>query len=171
MHPLAGACSAYGMGLADQIVMREAALEAPLDAAGLPAPAPRCRRAGRNATLPRQAQGRGPAELHRSRSCAALRRAPTPRCPCPLGTGPRSPPGAISRTPTGSAFAFLMPAGLVLEAVTVEAIGSPAAAGWRARPLPSRTAPPAPALHRAFDAAWAGAKSASLCASSCSPAP
>ncbi len=34
-HPLAGVLSAYGMGLADQIVMREAAAELDLDEAGL----------------------------------------------------------------------------------------------------------------------------------------
>src|SRR5207248_8052119 len=32
VHPLAGVLSAYGMGLADQSVMREAAVEAPLAA-------------------------------------------------------------------------------------------------------------------------------------------
>jgi 5-oxoprolinase (ATP-hydrolysing) len=35
MHPLAGVLSAYGMGLADQIAMREGAVELPLDPAGL----------------------------------------------------------------------------------------------------------------------------------------
>lgn len=35
VHPLAGVLSAYGMGLADQIVMREASVEQPLDEAGL----------------------------------------------------------------------------------------------------------------------------------------
>src|SRR5206468_6299136 len=33
VHPLAGVLSAYGMGLADQSVMREAAVEAPLELA------------------------------------------------------------------------------------------------------------------------------------------
>ena len=37
VHPLAGVLSAYGMGLADQIAMREASVEMPLDAAGLAA--------------------------------------------------------------------------------------------------------------------------------------
>ena len=37
VHPLAGVLSAYGMGLADQIVMREASVEQALDAAGLAA--------------------------------------------------------------------------------------------------------------------------------------
>jgi 5-oxoprolinase (ATP-hydrolysing) len=35
VHPLAGVLSAYGMGLADQIAMREASVERPLDAKGL----------------------------------------------------------------------------------------------------------------------------------------
>ena len=35
VHPLAGVLSAYGMGLADQIAMREASVEQPLHAAGL----------------------------------------------------------------------------------------------------------------------------------------
>jgi 5-oxoprolinase (ATP-hydrolysing) len=35
VHPLAGVLSAYGMGLADQIAMREASIELPLDEAGL----------------------------------------------------------------------------------------------------------------------------------------
>ncbi|HVK31612.1 MAG TPA: hydantoinase/oxoprolinase family protein, partial [Burkholderiaceae bacterium] len=35
VHPLAGVLSAYGMGLADQIAMREASVELPLDEAGL----------------------------------------------------------------------------------------------------------------------------------------
>ncbi|HEY9028635.1 MAG TPA: hydantoinase/oxoprolinase family protein, partial [Burkholderiaceae bacterium] len=37
VHPLAGVLSAYGMGLADQGVMRESAVEQPLDEAALPA--------------------------------------------------------------------------------------------------------------------------------------
>ncbi|MDP3520165.1 MAG: hydantoinase B/oxoprolinase family protein, partial [Hydrogenophaga sp.] len=37
VHPLAGVLSAYGMGLADQTVMREQAVEAPLQADALPA--------------------------------------------------------------------------------------------------------------------------------------
>ena len=41
VHPLAGVLSAYGMGLADRIAMREAALELPLDEAGLQAAAAR----------------------------------------------------------------------------------------------------------------------------------
>ncbi|MBL8307190.1 MAG: 5-oxoprolinase, partial [Rubrivivax sp.] len=37
VHPLAGVLSAYGMGLADQIAMREGSVERPLDAEGLAA--------------------------------------------------------------------------------------------------------------------------------------
>ncbi|MBK8529603.1 MAG: hydantoinase B/oxoprolinase family protein [Rubrivivax sp.] len=39
VHPLAGVLSAYGMGLADQIAMREASVEQSLDASGLAAAA------------------------------------------------------------------------------------------------------------------------------------
>ena len=39
IHPLAGVLSAYGMGLADQLAMREASVELPLDEAGLVAAA------------------------------------------------------------------------------------------------------------------------------------
>ena len=35
VHPLAGVLSAYGMGLADQIAMREASVELALDEGGL----------------------------------------------------------------------------------------------------------------------------------------
>src|SRR5690606_3601196 len=37
IHPFAGVLSAYGMGLADQTVMREQAIEAPLEAEGFQA--------------------------------------------------------------------------------------------------------------------------------------
>lgn len=36
LHPFAGVLSAYGMGLADQVVMREQAVEIPLDEAAIP---------------------------------------------------------------------------------------------------------------------------------------
>jgi 5-oxoprolinase (ATP-hydrolysing) len=56
VHPLAGVLSAYGMGLADQIAMREASVEQPLDAAGLAAAA-RARHAGATAADELASQG------------------------------------------------------------------------------------------------------------------
>ena len=49
VHPLAGVLSAYGMGLADQIAMREASVELPLDEAGLVAAQARLQQLGQAA--------------------------------------------------------------------------------------------------------------------------
>ena len=51
VHPLAGVLSAYGMGLADQTAMRQAAIELPLADAGA-AMARAARRAGRRGVEP-----------------------------------------------------------------------------------------------------------------------
>jgi 5-oxoprolinase (ATP-hydrolysing) len=79
VHPLAGVLSAYGMGLADQIAMREASVELPLDDAGLAA----ARRAWpRWATPPRAELQARAWPAHPRCSCAACTcatRAPTPR--------------------------------------------------------------------------------------------
>jgi 5-oxoprolinase (ATP-hydrolysing) len=79
VHPLAGVLSAYGMGLADQTAMREAAIELPLDDPGLAAAAARCRPwVTRHST-------RWPARVwpqstsHCGASCTCATRAPTPR--------------------------------------------------------------------------------------------
>jgi N-methylhydantoinase A/oxoprolinase/acetone carboxylase beta subunit len=47
VHPFAGVLSAYGMGLADRAVLREVAVEAPLDSADLDAPFATIERAAR----------------------------------------------------------------------------------------------------------------------------
>ena len=57
VHPLAGVLSAYGMGLADQIAMREASVERPLDAAGLAAARERLAELGQAAADELVAQG------------------------------------------------------------------------------------------------------------------
>ena len=46
IHPFAGVLSAYGMGLADQTVMREQAVEIPLEPHAMAGTARACRRAG-----------------------------------------------------------------------------------------------------------------------------
>ena len=63
VHPLAGVLSAYGMGLADQIAMREASIELLLDAAGLAAAQARLRELGGAARDELVAQGVGTVEL------------------------------------------------------------------------------------------------------------
>ena len=101
IHPLAGVLSAYGMGLADQTVMRQAAIEQPLAGAharrrGAPRRARRRRR--RRARAPGRRAARGSPSIAAS-TCAT--KAPTRR------SSSRSPtrPGcsAASRPRTGSA--------------------------------------------------------------------
>jgi 5-oxoprolinase (ATP-hydrolysing) len=65
IHPLAGVLSAYGMGLADQIAMREAALERELDLEGLGAATELAERLLNQAAEELRAQGLAGATLDR----------------------------------------------------------------------------------------------------------
>lgn len=125
VHPLAGVLSAYGMGLADQNVMREQAVEAKLSQAALP---------GISATLDalattaeaelrRQQTGSGAIVTHRrvhvryEGSDAALVVA------FPTGDAAVAPITASFEAAYRQRFSFLMPGkGLVVEAVSVEAV-------------------------------------------------
>ena len=123
MHPLAGVLSAYGMGLADQIAMREASVEQPLDAAGLAAARERLAELGRAASDELVAQG-VPAQAVQRRADAAPalpgHRHRAGACRWPTWTARARP----SRPRYRQRFAFLMPdRPLVIEAVSVEAIG------------------------------------------------
>ena len=122
VHPLAGVLSAYGMGLADQIAMREASIELPLDAAGLAAAdaAPAHTRARRR---PKKWPARGLA-----RAAIELRRHIHVRYQG-TDTALVVPFGAMAEIQRAfesgyrQRFAFLMPGrSLVIEAVSVEAV-------------------------------------------------
>ena len=63
IHPFAGVLSAYGMGLADQVVMREQAVERTLDAAALPGLEGLADRLGAEAGAALAAQGADPAAI------------------------------------------------------------------------------------------------------------
>jgi len=122
VHPLAGVLSAYGMGLADQIAMREASLERALDADGLDAARQKLHELGSAAAQELVAQGVPPAAVQR-RDTLHLRYQGTDTA---LGV----PMSGLdeARLAFASAyrqrFAFLMPGKpLVIEAVSVEAIG------------------------------------------------
>ena len=122
VHPLAGVLSAYGMGLADQSVMREAAIELPLADASMPAVLERIETLEREAMDEIHAQGVHGGEM-RSVRRAHLRYAGT-------DSALTVPFGSLDELRAGfesayrQRFAFLMrERGVVIEAVSVEAIG------------------------------------------------
>jgi 5-oxoprolinase (ATP-hydrolysing) len=138
VHPLAGVLSAYGMGLADQIAMREGSVELPLDEAGLAAAQARLAQLGEEAAreLVEQGVAREAVTLQRR---VHVRYQGTDTALVVEGT--RIPD--IRREFEAAyrqRFAFLMPGRmLVIEAVSVEAV----AAGERhAAPQAGMTAQP-----------------------------
>jgi 5-oxoprolinase (ATP-hydrolysing) len=122
VHPLAGVLSAYGMGLADQIAMRESAIELPLDATGLAAAQERLAALGAAAADELVAQGVPAATLQR-RERLHLRYAGTDTA-LAVEAGDEAAARAAFEAAYRQRFAFLMPdRALVIEAVSVEAIG------------------------------------------------
>ena len=126
IHPLAGVLSAYGMGLADQIAMREASVELPLDGAGLQAAHSRLATLAAAAVAEVQAQG-VPAGRIRAVQRLLLRYQGTDTA-LPVAVEPASSiAGLVAGFEAGyrQRFAFLMPGrALVIEAASVEAIGA-----------------------------------------------
>jgi 5-oxoprolinase (ATP-hydrolysing) len=122
VHPLAGVLSAYGMGLADQIAMREAAIEQPLDDAGLAAARERLAALGRAAADELTAQGVPPGHVLR-RERLHLRYQGTDTA-LVVDAGDAAAARAAFEAAYRQRFAFLMPdRALVIEAVSVEAVG------------------------------------------------
>nr|HMO49219.1 hydantoinase B/oxoprolinase family protein [Rubrivivax sp.] len=122
VHPLAGVLSAYGMGLADQIAMRESSLERALDAAGLRAAEDKLRELTAAASDELAAQGvaHGAIELRRT---LHLRYQGTDSALAVPLAGLDAARRAFDEA-YRQRFAFLMPdRPLVIEAVSVEAIG------------------------------------------------
>ncbi len=123
VHPLAGVLSAYGMGLADQIEMREAAVELPLGAAGLADARARLKTLGEAARGEVLGQGVPEASIELRRHIHLRYDGTDTALILPFGDEAqiRSAFEAGYR----QRFAFLMPGrGLVIEAVSVEAIGA-----------------------------------------------
>jgi 5-oxoprolinase (ATP-hydrolysing) len=132
IHPLAGVLSAYGMGLADQIAMRESSVELPLDEAGLQAARERIAALAQAAAAEVAQQG-VPRERVATREHVHVRYQGTDTAlSVALGDIP-----AMRRAFEAAyrqRFAFLMPDRLlVIEAVAVEAIGPGEAAAEPAR--------------------------------------
>ena len=126
IHPLAGVLSAYGMGLADQIAMREASVELPLDDAGLQAARQRLATLTDAAVAEVQAQG-VPAARIRPVQRLLLRYQGTDTALAVAVEAGSSITSLVAGFEAGyrQRFAFLMPGrALVIEAASVEAIGA-----------------------------------------------
>jgi 5-oxoprolinase (ATP-hydrolysing) len=169
VHPLAGVLSAYGMGLADQIVMREAAVELLLDAAGLADAERRAAALGSSASDELASQG-VPRERIELRRRVHVRYQGTDTA---LVVGFDALPD-VEQTFAGQTFAaqtlasirsrfeagyrqrfaFLMPdKALVIEAVSVEAVGAGERAMFAEEAAQAGTPSGAPAAHRPAPAA------------------
>jgi 5-oxoprolinase (ATP-hydrolysing) len=127
VHPLAGVLSAYGMGLADQNVMREESIERRLDATAMPLMAERLQALGettRQALLAQMGQGSETASAQRieSRQRAHLRYEGTDSA-LVVPWGDQAQLVAGFEAAYRQRFAFLMQGkALVVEAVSVEAV-------------------------------------------------
>ncbi|HYC04251.1 MAG TPA: hydantoinase B/oxoprolinase family protein [Azospirillaceae bacterium] len=122
IHPLAGVLSAFGMGLADIVSMRERAVERPLDRAALPELDALAKELSAEALKDLAAQGI-PAASARLLPRAHLRYAGSDTALI-VDHGPLDELRARFEAAHRQRFGFLMPArGLVVEAMSVEAVG------------------------------------------------
>ncbi|MBV6304610.1 hydantoinase B/oxoprolinase family protein [Candidimonas humi] len=137
IHPLAGVLSAYGMGLANQAAMREQAIEAPLDQAGMAALAAALDALEAQGREELRAQGvaAGRIEAH---SKAHLRYQGTDTA-LVVAYGTLAEMRERFDTAYSARYAFLMPGKpLVVEAVSVEVVGLSDAPAERFGELPPR---------------------------------
>ena len=129
IHPFAGVLSAYGMGLADQIAMREAALERELNLEGLSAAATLATRLLDEAAAELKAQGLAGAALKRVARLHIRYQGTDTALPCALPS--TSQPEDVARVRDEfehsyrRRFEFVMPGqAMVIEAVSVECIAA-----------------------------------------------
>ncbi len=122
VHPLAGVLSAYGMGLADQIAMREASVEQPLQAAGLAEAEAQLALLAEAAAQELADQGVPRASVQPRRKVHVRYQGTDTALVLPFGD--RAAITAAFEAAYRQRFAFLMPGrALVIEAVSVEAVG------------------------------------------------
>jgi len=130
LHPLAGVLSAFGMGLADQLAMRELALERRLDAEGLVAAREAAGKLAAQAKGELREQGVAEAVIAVVHRVQLRYEGTDTALPCTLpmaGTVNQAIAAMRDEFETGyrRRFAFLMAErALVIEAVTVEAVGA-----------------------------------------------
>jgi 5-oxoprolinase (ATP-hydrolysing) len=161
MHPLAGVLSAYGMGLADQTVMREESVELPLNEAGLAGAELCARRLQVDAGNELREQGVSAADLRVTTRVLMRYEGTDTALPCELPPLAQAMPAAVTSIRAEfersyrRRFAFLMPdRALVIEAVSVECV---AAGEWAA---PATGAPQTEALGNAPTHAFCNAPTA-----------
>ncbi len=179
IHPLAGVLSAYGMGLADQIAMREASVEQPLDEAGLAAAAAQAEALARAARDEVLAQGLEGVQIELHRNVHVRYHGTDTALVVPLAEAAQIRRDFEARY--RRRFAFLMPdRALVIEAVSVEAVGRGEHHAAAAASAPARRRPPpiAPSPRRGCrctalskTAARAGARPVCSCATRFRAAP
>ncbi|MFC0170385.1 hydantoinase B/oxoprolinase family protein [Pseudoduganella danionis] len=137
VHALAGVMSAYGMGLADQSAMREAAVEIRLAQDALEQVAQRLEQLGAQATADLQAQGVAHERISLMRR-VHLRYEGTDSALIVLFDTLDSMQAQFEAA-YRKRYSFLMPArGLIVEAVSVEAIGKSDAPAESVEPAPRR---------------------------------
>ncbi len=121
IHPFAGVLSAYGMGLADQTVMREQAVEVPLSAATLPKLADLADELAERAVAELRAQGADPARLTVERRLHLHYQGTEAALPVVLSSDATALTGAFTEAHRAR-FGFATPGRtLIAEAVAVEA--------------------------------------------------
>ncbi|HET7795084.1 MAG TPA: hydantoinase/oxoprolinase family protein, partial [Rhizobacter sp.] len=121
-HPLAGVLSAYGMGLADQSVMRESAIELPL-ATALPTASERLDALARDTADELRRQGVSSADVVVHRRVHVRYQGTDSALVVPFGSAAEIQ--AAFEAAYRRRFAFLMSErALVVEAVSVEAVGA-----------------------------------------------
>ncbi len=119
VHPHAGVLSAWGMGLADPVAMREESIERPLDDAGLATARERIAVLAQAARRELLEQGEAPAALHET-AWLTLRYEGTDTA-LPVSVGERRSMHAAFEDAWRQRFSFLLPGrALLIEAAVVE---------------------------------------------------
>jgi 5-oxoprolinase (ATP-hydrolysing) len=148
VHPLAGVLSAYGMGLADQTAMRQAAIEQPLADAGA-AMASRLDALAAEAAAELERQGVAADHIAVHRRVHVRYEGTDSALVVPFGT--QADVQAAFEAAYRQRFAFLMAERrLVVEAVSVEAVGAGEAPQEAMHPLDAKGAAPVAARVRIF---------------------
>jgi 5-oxoprolinase (ATP-hydrolysing) len=154
-HPLAGVLSAYGMGLADQTAMRETTVELPLAEAAMANAAATIDRLGQAAVGELARQGVPPERIRRVARAHLKYEGTDTSLAVEFGAEPSM--RAAFEAGYRSRFSFLMPERrLIIEAVSVEAIGAGDASDERPVAPPPRRGPlrVAQTVQTYFDGGW-----------------